>query len=133
MREIKFRMWTGKEIVYRKLTDRNWYYTPKNDENGCNTAFEALPKDVNHKIMQCTGLNDKNGKEIYEGDIIKFQWPNEDYDLAKIIFIRGGFMANRLAEDGVDNIMLSIACRNSEIIGNVYENPELLKESNNAL
>lgn len=76
-----------------------------------------------------TGLKDKNGKEIYEGDIIKF------YDSKYEVFFkeeRGGF--SPFANDGGCGCCCDIdSCNNDdcEVIGNIYNNPELLEKENN--
>lgn len=90
--------------------------------------IETLDKFI---IMQSTGLKDKNGVEIYEGDVINcrnsFRNPmtgsgslsiNRDF---KIIFENGEFKAK-----GFD-IRLKNILSYSEVIGNIYENPELLE------
>lgn len=74
-------------------------------------------------LMQFTGLLDSKGKEIYEGDIIKTKWGG----IGKIEFDDGTFVY--LFEDGKNMQRLteeSIKEKESEIIGNIYENPELL-------
>ena len=83
-------------------------------------------------IMQSTGLKDKNGKEIFEEDIVQFE---DCYEVSDFLYIntgiiewcQGGFhVTNRdsvLMEDLLDGDSLDVT-----IIGNIYENPELLEE-----
>lgn len=88
------------------------------------------------KLMQCTGLKDKNGKLIFEGDVVKIKvlvdfaafGANEKYIeiIAPIIFIDGGFFIEQ-AEN--DIFLGQIPSTEIEIIGNIYENPELLEEN----
>jgi len=72
-REIKFRAWdiVKEKMVYKDFWDRNWYGTPYNDKDGCHTMYELNHIKSVCYIMQYTGLKDKNGKEIYDGDLIE--------------------------------------------------------------
>jgi hypothetical protein len=69
--------------------------------------------------VQYTGLKDKNGKEIYEGDILK-----SDIFTGQVIYYAPTFMV--VEKDGWDMITNG---EDYEIVGNIYENPELLKEA----
>lgn len=73
-------------------------------------------------IEQCTGLKDKNGKLIYEGDIVTGFFNNN-----KVIWDKGSFCV----DDGSGVFdELTRSSEESTIIGNIHENPELLEESN---
>lgn len=106
-REIKFRAWDGKDMVYCPFSPYN------NDTVDINEQFRCL--QVNGlKLMQFTGLHDRNGKEIYEGDILEFASFGGRYTVEYKVALMGFFPAE--------------AARNQcEIIGNIYENPDLLK------
>lgn len=80
-----------------------------------------------------TGLTDKNGKKIFEGDIVQIlgeskQYKNVDYN-ALIIFKLGGFCAIDGTEDnyGLRRYCLSTCDYSLKVIGNIHDNPELLK------
>lgn len=91
----------------------------------CNTRTRKLYQNDDHFIlMQYTGLKDKNGKEIYEGDVVRTHndmaseqvyWNNEYAQFSKGRVIDGVF----------SNIHEDISY--CEVIGNIYENPDLLK------
>lgn len=73
------------------------------------------------KIMQYTGLKDKNGKELYEGDVVKINYPKYKHtEVHKVYFGNVGLepFTGSMTDDG----------SKYEVIGNIYENPELLKE-----
>jgi uncharacterized phage protein (TIGR01671 family) len=78
-------------------------------------------------LMQSIGLNDKNGKELFEEDIIKFMYSRKE----RIAVVRGVnnlIFGNLVQIVGYGNIFLrEIYSRPMEIIGNSFENPELLK------
>ncbi len=136
MREIKFRAYsrTHKKMVYRNLHDKNWYYTPKNDEHGCHTAFGVHQSDHHTMpIMQFTGKSDKNGKDMYEGDICR-NTANKDISNKVVVFDEYssgfGLLSKDLDINGDEEVFfIREAYPGNEVIGNIYENPELNSES----
>lgn len=133
MREIKFRAW-GYDVIQEKYVMRSF----ESIQNNCGAYFfEPQKYQPNpHVLMQYTGLKDKNGKEIYEGDVAR-QWIEDliepsggFYWLAKIEFYHGAWTAKQIGFDyeKADEfpVFLHDECSLFEVIGNIYENPELL-------
>lgn len=125
MREIKFRAWDGKRMQY-------W------DSLAC--ASISVPELFISlefgSLMQYTGLKDKNGKEIYEGDIVKTINDYETYgmqagEINEVYFAFGGFRLKPKYRKGAKGFWLEDG-NDVEIIGNIYENSELLKEKERA-
>jgi uncharacterized phage protein (TIGR01671 family) len=136
MREIKYRAWDKlrKQMVlvfridfYLNNVDINWVDKDTEHLQSANLDF----KDV--ELMQYTELKDKNKKEVYEGDILLASaWPGGDRGIVK--FADGQFLVD--FRDGGGNMVYSLRDRiqwgseqlMDEVIGSVYENPELLKD-----
>jgi uncharacterized phage protein (TIGR01671 family) len=79
---------------------------------------------ITSPLMQCTGLKDKNGKLIYEGDIIQENWHKY------ILEWGNGAYVIKDIKRGTSYMFTSGICKHkSEVIGNIYENPELLEVS----
>lgn len=131
MREIKFRAWDdgkkewllgyempnlgGFSLFGEMMLFEEWARVLNEYLLGIPNKFKDL------KVMQYTGLKDKNGKEIYEGDIVRSEvWAGEAYSVS---FNRGGFCFG----NGDKNYLHDAKYLESfEVIGNIYENPELL-------
>lgn len=133
MEKYKFRAWDKElnKMVYADFWDRNWYGTKQNDENGCHTMYSKNEIRHNCELMQFTGLKDKNGVEIYEGDIVDIIhpcWTNK----AIVEFMDGSFIFRSIA-DVTQNVVIPgyTFMREKwkiEIIGNIHQNKDLLNE-----
>ncbi len=113
--EIKFKAWNG----------RNWFKDFHLSSDGSYIYETGERYDVESgevTLCQYTGLNDKNGKEIYYGDILK----SHDGEICCVVCSLGNDL---MTDKGV----FVMECDNSEIIGNKYSHPHLLQETKTAV
>ena len=123
-REIKFRAW-DKENKKMKYNITGIEYG--NGAGNINGIF--IDGDIYEiekiELMQYTGLHDKNGKEIYEGDIVEYR-DSRGQHTEKVIFEKGCFYAGMHWGSSTRVAPKLINPRITEVIGNEFDNPELL-------
>ena len=141
MREIKFRAWNKKGVyadtmVYQDGPDLDGviYYTATVDGQDIYYNFEDIMDEREFTLMQYTGLKDMNGVEIYEGDIVT----DTEY-LGEVLFhdrwyevgMHSGKLAWCVFDRRIGEYITLGDCDDEEtwgIIGNIYENGDLLNE-----
>jgi len=125
MREIKFRAW-DKKFKKMIIPDAVW----KSGDISYDTRFYSKDDII---LIQCTGLKDKNGEEIYEGDIVERYGVLYQVKFGQFVDVKGycqcGFYLYDFEEDIIlGNLGYSFIEDNPlKVIGNIFENPELLK------
>ena len=128
MRDIKFRAWDD----YQKVM-LDWNDCTDTMKLTLSNLLNGLIEHI--KPMQYTGLKDKNGKEIYESDYLKYYYyPKNDYETGIVEYnigswwIRGDVLSSfgKLFEGNMPAWPPCLPDKLWEVIGNKYENPELL-------
>ena len=125
MKELKFRVWDKEREYYLDKTelagitpDGKYILYIEEEE------ISKLEIECGYILEQYTGLKDKNRKEIYEGDIVEYDWyitrDKQAYRTKEQVIFDD--MGARLGNDRIRN------CSNVEVIGNIHENDDLLEE-----
>lgn len=139
MRDFKFRAWIKPEYKWypgvfgmREVYVINLHGYPiigpdhihvlAND----NSDYIMVPKAM-YELMQYTGLKDKNGKEIWEGDIVNGAVFGTTICYGTVDFWTGGFFIHPVVSSHADSIDLYNWIHSIEVIGNIYEHKHLLK------
>ena len=142
MREIKFRAWVKKReamaFVSVMYLDKLKYHAAVELNYPFNRKIEKTREIVNLsevELMQFTGLKDRKGREIYEGDIVKrYHRITDDEFLCEVVYRQSCCQfVLRVVETCIDvgkneifELSQSVA-RNCKVVGNIHENKELLK------
>ena len=139
MREIKFRAWTGKKMLYQDkqyLASFIRRIVPEIILDHGGESFSQhesyLPNggEISEYLMQFTGLQDKNGKNIYDGDILELNCLGYGgtYKTRALITPRDVNWMLYTPDEPIKYQRLDKKWEpECEVIGNIYENPELLK------
>lgn len=134
MREIRLRAWDGERMhTFDNFTEildycdiSGWNVRPNDpDYKGewiCGESQSKKPFD----LMQYTGLKDKNGKDIYEGDILR----TESAGFGVVVWWsdHGYWAINLFSIPGDPRILYTYAIYGGEVIGNIHQNPDLMPE-----
>ncbi len=137
MREILFR---GKRIENSEWVEGYFCADAIEQLYGCNTGMDGFIRRFDpeiHKsnmfevdretVGQFTGLTDRNGTKIFEGDVVKFKY-FDDW-IGKIEYDSDSALFTVIFADGDDDYFGRVSCGDCEVIGNIYDNPELLEVS----
>lgn len=128
MREIRFRVWDRRNKTMQPVKYLRWLNNDNIASIGCGDekGYQERLRPRDCELMQFTGHEDKNGVEIYEGDIVK------DLSVAinQVVFYslqRAAFKIGARGEKTQYDKQNPFWNDNCLVIGNIYENPELLK------
>lgn len=124
-REIKFRFWDRVHQCWLNPDEAMVY------GNGA-VAWDGQWVTGEVDVVRFTGLTDKNGKEIFEGDVVNIsapEWEYQSYTRQEVFMdARGWYPWTDVTDEIGASYLASDNPKDIEVIGNIYESPELLKE-----
>lgn len=127
MREVKYRAWDkeNKKMIHHPICFEAGTFT---DHVGLNDLLKTFIIR-GFILLEYTGLKDCKGKEIYEGDVVKYKLETSGYEslhTVGVVFLNGRFSPLPINEECEDS-WYSVSIKDYEVIGTIYENPELLE------
>ena len=144
MRQLKFRAWNGKNMILPELADwDDFFILPDgeigfmDEDNRVYSSHRFLGYRKDWEVMQFIGRKDKNDREIYEGDIVLNQYGHYEgwvkwFD--ELYWDGGGsshpgfwFTVLKYADENDCDLNFHTSFDKVEVIGNIYENPELIE------
>ena len=128
MREIKFRAWIKELNEIREVEYINFWKKMISFPNKFCKEYYLNADFDEIELMQYTGLKDKNNKEIYEGDIVKLR-ANHGIGVIKYYDEWGVFVVEYIKPRPLVVLGMNYYKEDIEVIGNIYENSELLGEN----
>ena len=140
MREIKYRVWHTKDKYMSTVAGLDWtiaglrWYGPGVGEGWCylDPDFDWTQKNCNpkpeqiHILMEFTGLKDCKGVEVYEGDIVKWDTPDAPHHKTRNLQV---VFNHKYSQFCLHPCIWIGDTKDKEVIGNIHESPELIKNS----